>query len=37
LAEAREWLSLFGPDGKIKKIWPKVKVAEHWEEVLAAL
>jgi len=28
---------LIGPDGKIKKIWPKVKVAEHWKEVLAAL
>jgi peroxiredoxin Q/BCP len=28
---------LIGPDGKIKKIWPKVKVSEHWEEVLAAL
>ena len=28
---------LIGPDGKIKKIWPKVKPAEHWEEVLAAL
>ena len=28
---------LIGPDGKIKKVWPKVKVAEHWEEVLAAL
>lgn len=28
---------LIGPDGKIKKIWPKVKVAEHAEEVLAEL
>ena len=28
---------LIGPDGRIKKVWPKVKVAEHWEEVLAAL
>jgi peroxiredoxin Q/BCP len=28
---------LIGPDGKIKKVWPKVKVAEHWKEVLAAL
>jgi peroxiredoxin Q/BCP len=28
---------LIGPDGKIKKIWPKVKAAEHAEEVLAAL
>jgi peroxiredoxin Q/BCP len=28
---------LIGPDGKIKKIWPKVKVAEHWQEALAAL
>ncbi len=28
---------LIGPNGKIKKIWPKVKPAEHAEEVLAAL
>ena len=28
---------LVGPDGKIKKIWPKVKPEEHAEEVLAAL
>lgn len=28
---------LIGPDGKIKKIWPKVKPAEHAQEVLAAL
>ncbi|MDB6022433.1 MAG: peroxiredoxin [Pedosphaera sp.] len=28
---------LIGPDGKIKKIWPKVKPAEHAAEVLAAL
>ena len=28
---------LIGPDGKIKKIWPKVKPEEHAEEVLAAL
>jgi len=28
---------LIGPDGKIRKIWPKVKPAEHAEEVLAAL
>ena len=28
---------LIGPDGKIKKIWPKVKPAEHAEEVLASL
>jgi peroxiredoxin Q/BCP len=28
---------LIGPNGKIKKIWPKVKVTEHAEEVLAAL
>jgi peroxiredoxin Q/BCP len=26
-----------GPDGRIKKIWPKVKPEEHAEEVLAAL
>ena len=28
---------LIGPDGRIKKIWAKVKPAEHAEEVLAAL
>jgi len=28
---------LIGPDGKIKKIWPKVKPAEHAREVLAVL
>ena len=28
---------LIGPDGKIKKIWPAVKPAEHAKEVLAAL
>ena len=28
---------LIGLDGKIKKIWPKVKPDEHAEEVLAAL
>lgn len=28
---------LIGTDGKIKKIWPKVKPEEHAEEVLAAL
>lgn len=28
---------LIGPDGKIKKIWPKVKAGEHAEEVIAAL
>jgi len=28
---------LIGPDGKIKKIWPKVKPARHVQEVLAAL
>ncbi len=27
---------LIGPDGRIKKIWPKVKPEEHIEEVLAA-
>jgi peroxiredoxin Q/BCP len=27
---------LIGPDGKIARIWPKVKVAGHAEEVLAA-
>ncbi len=28
---------LIGPDGRIKKIWPKVKPEEHAEQVLAAL
>jgi len=28
---------LIGPDGRIKKIWPKVKSEEHAAEVLAAL
>ena len=28
---------LIGPDGRIKKIWPKVKPEEHAMEVLAAL
>ena len=28
---------LIGPDGRIKKIWPKVKPDEHIPEVLAAL
>ena len=28
---------LIDPDGKIKKIWPKVKPEEHAEEVLAAI
>jgi peroxiredoxin Q/BCP len=28
---------LIGPDGRIKKIWPKVKPDEHAEEVLAAV
>ena len=28
---------LIGPDGRIKKIWPKVKPAEHAAEVLAEL
>ena len=28
---------LIGPDGRIRKIWPKVKVGEHGAEVLAAL
>ena len=28
---------LIGPDGRIKKIWPKVKPEEHVEEVLAAV
>lgn len=28
---------LIGPDGRIRKIWPKVKPAEHAAEVLAAL
>lgn len=28
---------LIGPDGRIKKIWPKVKPEEHVDEVLAVL
>jgi len=28
---------LIGPDGRIKRIWPKVKPEEHAEEVSAAL
>lgn len=28
---------LIGPDGRIKKIWPKVKPEQHAEEVLAAV
>jgi len=28
---------LIGPDGRIKRIWPKVKPDEHAREVLAAL
>jgi thioredoxin-dependent peroxiredoxin len=28
---------LIGPEGRIKKIWPVVKPAEHAQEVLAAL
>jgi len=28
---------LIGPDGRIKKIWPKVKPADHAQEVLPAL
>jgi peroxiredoxin Q/BCP len=28
---------LIGPDGRIKKIWPKVRPAEHAEEILAVL
>jgi peroxiredoxin Q/BCP len=27
---------LIGPDGRIVRIWPKVKVAGHAEEVLTA-
>ncbi|MFZ5468320.1 MAG: thioredoxin-dependent thiol peroxidase [Myxococcota bacterium] len=28
---------LIGPDGKVKKVWPKVKVEGHVDEVKAAL
>jgi peroxiredoxin Q/BCP len=28
---------LIGPDGRVKQVWPKVKVAGHVAEVLAAL
>ena len=39
---ASSWASsaatfLIGPDGKVKKAWPKVKVAGHVDEVLAAV
>ena len=27
---------LLGPDGRIARVWPKVKVEGHAEEVLAA-
>lgn len=28
---------LIGPDGRVSKVWPKVKVAGHADEVLAAV
>ncbi|WP_275899116.1 thioredoxin-dependent thiol peroxidase [Pyxidicoccus caerfyrddinensis] len=28
---------LIGPDGRVKQVWPKVKVSGHVDEVLAAL
>ena len=28
---------LIGPDGRIARVWPKVAVADHAEEVLAAV
>ncbi len=28
---------LIGPDGKVARIWPKVKVEGHAEEVLGAI
>lgn len=28
---------LIGPDGRLKKVWPKVKVSGHAEDVLAAV
>ena len=28
---------LIGPDGKIEKVWPKVKVAGHADDVLSAI
>ena len=28
---------LIGPDGRILRVWPKVKVRGHAEDVLAAL
>jgi peroxiredoxin Q/BCP len=28
---------LIGPDGTIRKIWPKVRPGQHAQEVLAAL
>ncbi len=29
-------VGVIGPDGRIAKVWPKVKVPGHAEEVLAA-
>src|SRR5947208_16649553 len=37
LPATRRVTFLIGPDGRIKKIWPKVKPAEHATEVLGAL
>jgi peroxiredoxin len=28
---------LIGPDGKIRKVWPTVKPADHAREILTAL
>ena len=28
---------LVGPDGKVRKVWPKVKVAGHAKDVLEAV
>jgi thioredoxin-dependent peroxiredoxin len=28
---------LIGPDGKVKRVWPKVKVSGHVDEVVAAI
>jgi peroxiredoxin Q/BCP len=33
----RRMTYLIGPDGRIRKVWPKVRTAEHAKEVLAEL
>ena len=33
----RVFIHLIGPDGKVVKVWPKVDVQKHSEEVLAEI